>query len=543
MPAKLYIPLEIISSILDHLPSKDLRLLRTVSKTFLHLINPRVFSEIKLYFRANRYFDKQLILIKSFSSSSTTVCSFVTIVRKITLSSIHDSGKRDHNFSIDGEVLKAITSEHLAPFLARLQNLETVDWNHQTSDEPSLYLIAVSQSLSFLPKLRNVAITLDCDHCDFISLENQKLPPLHTFKNLSSLSISCSEEIPRGYCNQEIATAIAASLNLTRLSLKNRFQARYITEKCSSLQSFLGNATSPQLTQLELHQIPLPAVGLDQTLLYKLKSLTISTWYDSRVLGFACAKFFTTLEEIGVELSQLSVTGMEAGMDEMFSYLISYADGLEILEIRHIKMDSENLEESAGRRFWDQIVPHHKNSLKTLVVMPNFEGAWCYGPMFAAAIQQCFLLRNLTIAVRRVDSAWAEAKISLASANKEVQYVYLGEPYGLAENSAALILNDFPQPLAQLTLITTSESRTRTGDMWPAEWERRTRIIENLNRLILGLRATSLAADGVLKNWPLKVLVNGYPYAFQLRRSVWMDVSGVDDGDKWQYQRGDNEWS
>lgn len=74
--------------------------------------------------------------------------------------------------------------------------------------------------------------------------------------------------------------------------------------------------------------------------------------------------------------------------------------------------------------------------------------------------------------------------------------------------------------------------------MWPDEWERRTRIIENLNRLILGSRATSLAAGGVSKNWPLKVLVTGYPYEFQLRRSAWMDVSGGDDGDKWQYQRG-----
>lgn len=75
--------------------------------------------------------------------------------------------------------------------------------------------------------------------------------------------------------------------------------------------------------------------------------------------------------------------------------------------------------------------------------MPNFEGAWCYGPMFAAAIQQSFLLRNLTITVRGVDSAWTEAKLSLASANKEVQYLYLGEPYGLAENSAVRIFFPF----------------------------------------------------------------------------------------------------
>lgn len=124
----------------------------------------------------------------------------------------------------------------------------------------------------------------------------------------------------------------------------------------------------------------------------------------------------------------------------MLSYLISYAGGLQILEIRHIKMDSE---ESAGCRFWDQIMPHHEDSLKALVVIPCCEGAWCYGPMFAAAIQQCLLLRNLTIAVSLVGSAWAEAKLSVASANKVVQYLYLGEPYGLAENSAVCIFFPF----------------------------------------------------------------------------------------------------
>ena len=319
-----------------------------------------------------------------------------------------------------------------------------------------------------------MAITIKRHDNDNPSLENYKLPPLHTFKNLASLSVSCSEDIPTAYCNREIATAIAASPKLTRLSLKNLVEAdaNIFVTKTSSLQTLCGNgATSPQLIELELRHVPLPAAGLSQMLSHRLKSLTISTPTGSRQLDFAWAELFTTLEEIGVELSQLSVSGMEAAMDEMFSYLLSCAAGhrLQTLEIRNIMMDCQNQEESAGRRFWNEIVPHHCSSLRVLSIQPCYEGEWCYGPEVAAAIRQFSSLRNLTVAVRSVDSTWAKAELSLASANKatenldleepdnlsenstvpqkiplvsaneEIKYLYLKEPYGLPENSAVCI--------------------------------------------------------------------------------------------------------
>ncbi|MCJ1347102.1 hypothetical protein MMC31_005323 [Peltigera leucophlebia] len=346
------------------------------------------------------------MLIKSLSTSSSTVNSFVKTIRNLTFNTGYRPWESETAFSeIDVKAFKAILFEHLAPFLTRLRNLETINWTHSVDEQPSLYLIAIAQSLSSLPKLRNVAVTIQCHDFTKSSLKNYKLPPLHTFKDLSSLLVFCSNDIPTEYCIREITTAIAASPKLTRLSLANPFEDCNTTviETCTSLQTLFRDTTGPQLQQLELQYIPFPAAGLNQTLSHRLKSLTISTPTCSRHPDFAWAELFTTLKEIGVELSKLRVTGMEAAMDEMFSYLISYSGGLQTLGINNIIMECKSHEDSAGNRFWDQIVPHHKGSLKALYISSRYEGAWCYGPKPTMAIRQCLSLCKFNIAARRDD--------------------------------------------------------------------------------------------------------------------------------------------
>lgn len=126
-------------------------------------------------------------------------------------------------------------------------------------------------------------------------------------------------------------------------------------------------------------------------------------------------------------------------MDEMFSYLVSYSDGLQTLVISDILIDCPNQEDNAGYSFWDQIVPNHKSSLKTLSIRPWYEGEWCYGSNSATAIGQCVSLQNLAIAVRNVDLVGAEAELSLTSANEANKYHDSREPYVPPENFAVRI--------------------------------------------------------------------------------------------------------
>jgi hypothetical protein len=120
-------------------------------------------------------------------------------------------------------------------------------------------------------------------------------------------------------------------------------------------------------------------------------------------------------------------------MDNMFAYLLSYT-GLQRLEIPALLMDSQEAEDSAAERFWRDVIPHHRNSLTTLVINARFESGWCYGPHAAAALQQCLSLRDLTISVGSVDSSWVEVRLSQARQNDKIVFRELTKPSGAPEN-------------------------------------------------------------------------------------------------------------
>lgn len=140
-------------------------------------------------------------------------------------------------------------------------------------------------------------------------------------------------------------------------------------------------------------------------------------------------------------------------MEEMFSYLTSYEGGLQSLKIGRIMMDCQDQEDKAGYRFWDEVVPHHKGSLKELWIYPWYDGEWCYGPAASAAISQCSSLRFLLIADRSVGSAWAGAKLSLTGTKRVIKSVSGREPYGHPENSAVCILFFLCFSITHLSLL------------------------------------------------------------------------------------------
>jgi len=311
------------------------------------------------------------------------------------------------------------------------------------------------------------------------------------------------------------------------------------TRTCASLQSLLGKSR-PELVQLKLERVPLPSEGLTQTLSCKLRELSLITPPGSRDLDFSWAELWLMLKEIHVELSTLSVHGSEEAMDDMFAYLVSYT-GLRKLEILGIQMDRQDLEDSAGRRLWHQIVPHHKDTLTELAVVPRYEGDWCYGPTAAETILQCSSLRYLTLSVCGVDSSWAEARLSQARENDKVEFHGLDKYYGAPGNCGALILSSLRAPLAKLTLNPTSDATDREIDLAhigrgtrrkcsPQVYRalsRGRRIRSGINDVLLGIKASAAAS----KNWPSVVQAS---YLRFLKRK------SKKDGNRRRYRRKDS---
>ncbi|KKA20321.1 hypothetical protein T310_5656 [Rasamsonia emersonii CBS 393.64] len=355
------LPPELLYVILDHLSLDALLPLRVASKVFLHLTNPRVFSEISINL-STRGFHRKLELIKSISTSS---CTFTFCITTLKIRSLHLG--RQYRRELDQESLQAFLSEHLPSSIRKLQNLETVQHIGE----------------------------------------------------------------------QEIAPAVGASPGLALLRIFNGWFDT--AEDRVSLQSALGKAR-PELMELELERVALPVTGLretlKETLSRKLQHLAVSTTPGARDDDFAWDTLWSALMETHVKLSSLTVAGSENAMDEMFAYLLSYT-GLRKLKICGLQMDQQDLEESTGRRFWDQVVPHHKNSLTLLTVTPIYESVWCYGPVAEAALLQCSSLRDLTLCVCNVDSSWAEAKLARARENNKVEFRDLEVPDGARANCGA----------------------------------------------------------------------------------------------------------
>jgi hypothetical protein len=104
------LPLE---AFLDYLPPRDLLSLYAVSKSFLRLIAPRVFSTITV--RSPRDVHDQLLVLKSISTSSSNIIA--PAVKTLRIDSMHTN---------KGEIDEAVFLEHLVLCLTKLQNLETV---------------------------------------------------------------------------------------------------------------------------------------------------------------------------------------------------------------------------------------------------------------------------------------------------------------------------------------------------------------------------------------------------------------------------------
>ena len=191
-------------------------------------------------------------------------------------------------------------------------------------------------------------------------VQNPTVPPLRDFKNLSSLSVSCSDNFPRAYSlRDEVAAAINASPSLANLRISTW------SWDCGGgftpLQAFL-ETSRPELVRLELGNVPLPGEGIREILSDKLQHLSVSTPLGDHCVDFNWRKLWGALQEAWIALSILKVSGMENAMDEMSSYLLSYS-GLERLEITHLQLDGQEEEDRASLVFWHEIIPHHRDSL------------------------------------------------------------------------------------------------------------------------------------------------------------------------------------
>ena len=180
-----------------------------------------------------------------------------------------------------------ICAVHLHNLLGFYQTLMAIhySWKYNYENESAFALTPITCALSSLPKLKDVTILIEGGYSD---LGECPLPPLRSFRNLSSLSVTCSLDMPAAYCDQEITSVIEASPELVKLCLRNFCipVSGQSAKTCASLQRFVGWSWL-RLVKLELQNVPLLAVGLERTLSRNLRELTVHTPPGSRRVDFS----------------------------------------------------------------------------------------------------------------------------------------------------------------------------------------------------------------------------------------------------------------
>jgi len=116
------LPLEILLLILDYLPAKPLLSLRATCKALLHVINPQIFSAVRLSpSRTTGNPRREQQCLESLSNPSSTIAPYVTGLH------ISSSSWRVPDIGSKLVVKTVLSDPYITPsIISKLRNLKTV---------------------------------------------------------------------------------------------------------------------------------------------------------------------------------------------------------------------------------------------------------------------------------------------------------------------------------------------------------------------------------------------------------------------------------
>ncbi|EEB99407.1 hypothetical protein MPER_00923, partial [Moniliophthora perniciosa FA553] len=106
------------------------------------------------------------------------------------------------------------------------------------------------------------------------------------------------------------------------------------------------------------------------------------------------APLWIALRTQQIHLRQLMVDKWPC--QELVDYLESFS-GLETLSVSTCSGPSTDYSDSLARRFWENVIPMHKDTLKYLTVRSEYTGSWGIGEEHFQTLRSCKSLVSLTV--------------------------------------------------------------------------------------------------------------------------------------------------
>ncbi|ESK86969.1 hypothetical protein Moror_3321 [Moniliophthora roreri MCA 2997] len=155
-----------------------------------------------------------------------------------------------------------------------------------------------------------------------------------------------------------------------------------------------------------IEQIPIDALGLKSLHLYGwIVKSTPKVISHFRSLHTLCLlndgypyDIWKSMQSAGISLRCLTV---EPASSDLLDYLESFS-GLKELSILHPDLDEED-SDNLGRRFYQDTLPKHSESLRKLAVVPPHDGSWVIGLDNVDVFDRCDKLCTLTVALKPDD--------------------------------------------------------------------------------------------------------------------------------------------
>ncbi|KAK7461300.1 hypothetical protein VKT23_008479 [Stygiomarasmius scandens] len=418
MPSVVSLPTEIVQEIgagickLD-----DKKNLRATCFRLSVALAPQIFSEISLEINRNA-FDCGLHLLETLAAQNA-LCNYV---RTLRIDSLSPSFYPDPNF-MTRKVYTSYLLDHarqariedergcdrikaaqlkmekfLYPALASLCNLRVLKWNWHWTDGSST-LEDVMTAVSSLDLLEEFHFCYIPDPGIYAQDECQL--PLPDLKNLRVISITVPED-------PEISWKCQAP-KLTDRPLA-RFVKHLITHSPHVSKLCLDNSRSHIRLEKRLNDL------LEELLPLPLHQLTLGGWKISMTDAMRgqfrtltslellhCTHFnpdlWPFLQEERVHLKRLTTDNVS---DSLLDYLSSYSGLVHLSLTGPTWYTSYNYHDLADR-FFDIVLPLHGETLRSLEILPSFEGRWCFEENNYIAIGKCSNLTNLSVKVNCVN--------------------------------------------------------------------------------------------------------------------------------------------
>ncbi|KAK7058355.1 hypothetical protein VNI00_001989 [Paramarasmius palmivorus] len=409
------LPNEIIEGIAHELDSgRDIKNLRLVNKQLDHAASLVLWTTKPVVVSIDKNsFKDAIAMLQELPNTPRVTKSVRALIFKSISPSFNPEGHREFANSVDSarNALRVsrewirqtkedtIASERvkdlLPGFVSALVGLRSVRWN-MTLDDPEWAWQVVMECSSSLPALETLSVTCPVLHRGLDTFNN----PLHLFPHgtLKEITLNVTatfSAVPSSF-HTFLSEIIHNNRKLEVISIRTYYIASSASSEPFAFHTIFDKLPSSYPLPLRKLVINLPKVQLSAKVLEQMKSirhLELTETLRGHNIALGADTLWPALQEERIHLRTLV---MKSRVNEA---LIDYLESFSSLEAIDINIGSSGNNNDLARRFFENVIPLHKDTLKHVFIKPITMSFWAINFERLRGFYSCKNLVSLSVCV------------------------------------------------------------------------------------------------------------------------------------------------